>query len=37
MSARPFLRPASKATQAKIPEIFAKHIKAVNDEMNKKL
>ena len=35
MQKRPFLRPASKAVEAKIPEIFAKHIKAVDDEINR--
>lgn len=37
MKKRPFMRPASKAVEAKIPEIFAKHIKAVDDEINKYL
>lgn len=37
MKPRPFMRPASKAVQPKIPEIFAKHIQAVNNEINKNL
>ena len=37
MKKRPFLRPASKAVEAKIPEIFAKHIKAVEKELNSKI
>ena len=35
MSARPFMRPASKAVEARANEIFAKHIEAVNDEINR--
>lgn len=35
MSAKPFMRPASKAVEARANEIFAKHIEAVNDEINR--
>ena len=35
MSARPFMRPASKAVEARANEIFAKHIEAVNNEINR--
>lgn len=37
MRARPFMRPASKAVEARANEIFERHIKAVNDEINRYL
>ena len=35
MSARPFMRPASKAVEARANEIFERHIEKVNEQINK--
>ena len=35
MSARPFLRPASKAVEARANEIFERYIEKVNEQINK--
>lgn len=34
MSARPFMRPASKAVEARVSEIFERHIEKVNEQIN---
>ena len=35
MSAKPFMRPASKAVEARANEIFERHIEKVNEQINK--